>query len=59
LDDSLLGEVNWPAKSIGAMIGQLTPEQMHCWVLMRNGKTVCRDVKSVGALEIGDLHGPE
>jgi hypothetical protein len=56
LENSLLGEVNRPTKSIEAMIGQPTPEQMHCRVLMRNGETVCRDEKSAGALEIGDLH---
>jgi hypothetical protein len=40
LDNSIVGDLTKPTKSLEAMIGNLTYEQMHCRVLVRDGKPV-------------------
>jgi hypothetical protein len=37
LDNSLIGEVTAPTKSFEAMLGAITPERLHCRIIMQNG----------------------
>lgn len=36
-DDTFSGDVTEPTLSFGEMIGPLTPERLHCRVIMQNG----------------------